>query len=442
VKNIRNRITLVLVLLLMFSLTFTSAGAESNPVAEARDGVVRIVFAYMVDGEVIPQMGTGFFIGEEGKPVEFILTNAHVVTAWDPSTGEAIDYADEVEIVFDDYDTESTVTAKVLKVFNNGVDLAVLRLEAPTTLRKPLKLLSAETVNIMESVYALGFPGIADDSSGDIKSTIEDVTITSGSVTKEQYLEGEVKYLQIDAAISAGNSGGPLLDENGNVIGINSQVAVPDVGTGLGYALYIDYAIDYLDTMGYPYSTASTVTQAPATEPSATDAPQTAVPPPTSGLAWYIYAGIAVATAAIVALVIILVVKGKKKDEPVQEPTNISITQPVKSPKSEGVFKGRQIVNIGQGSALGGKAYPVRGKVVIGREPTKCQVVFPAKTPGISGVHCAAQEIAEGVVITDLGSSYGTFLENGTKLEPNKPYTIPIGEAFYLASKDNGFRVK
>ena len=45
-------------------------------------------------------------------------------------------------------------------------------------------------------------------------------------------------------------------------------------------------------------------------------------------------------------------------------------------------------------------------------------------------------------MVTDLGSSYGTFLENGTKMEPNKPYTILTGEAFFLASKDNGFRVK
>ena len=82
------------------------------------------------------------------------------------------------------------------------------------------------------------------------------------------------------------------------------------------------------------------------------------------------------------------------------------------------------------------------GKIVVGRDPATCQVVFPAKTPGISGKHCTVQELAQGVVVTDLGSTYGTFLENGTKLEPNKPYTVLGGEAFFLASKDNGFRVK
>ena len=43
--------------------------------------------------------------------------------------------------------------------------------------------------------------------------------------------------------------------------------------------------------------------------------------------------------------------------------------------------QGRQITNVGQASSLGGKSYPVQGRVVIGRDPAKCQVVFPAKTP-------------------------------------------------------------
>lgn len=441
-EHARKWIVLTFVLLLTLSLVPMSAGAENNPVADARDGVVRIVFSYTLDGESYSQLGTGFFVGEEGKPVEFILTNAHVVTASDPITGEILGYADEVEAVFDDYDTDSTVTAKVIKVFNNGVDLAVLRLEAPTTLRKPLKLLSAETVDIMETVYALGFPGIADDSSGVINSTVQDVTITGGSITREQYLDGDVKYLQIDAVISSGNSGGPLVDENGNVVGINSQVAVPDVGTGLGYALCIDYAIEYLETMGYPYAEGQeTIGVTPGSDATVPAEAETE-PAPDMGLPWHVFAAIGVAAVAIITLAILLGIKSKKKapPEPIAEP--VGSTMPVRPQKSAGADRGRQIVNIGPGSALGGKAYSVRGRVVIGRDSKKCQVVFPAKTPGVSSVHCAAQEIAEGVVITDLGSSYGTFLENGTKLEPNKPYTIATGEAFYLASKDNGFRVK
>ncbi len=430
---------IVFILVIMMTCGVSSTSFANNPVADARDGVVRIVAAY--SNEEI-QAGTGFFVGEAGEPVEFIITNAHVVTAYD-ETGTAIGYFNEVYVVFEDVGADSTATAKVMKVFNNGVDLAVLRLQAPTTLRKPLPLASAESVEIMDEVYALGFPAIADDSSA-LSSAVKDITITSGNITKQQYLDGDVKYLQIDNAISSGNSGGPLVDADGNVIGINTQVAVPVAGSGLGYALYIDYAMEYLDTMGYPYSTQSKVasTDEKTNVPSTTDLPQATAEPESSGLAWYIYAAICVAVAAVVALVIILVVKGRKKHEPIVVSTNVGITAPVTPPKNEGVYKGRQITGFGSSNALTGKTFPIRGKLVIGRDPAKCQAIYPAKTPGISGAHCAVQEIAEGAVITDLGSSYGTYLENGTKMEPNKPYTIPTGEAFYLASKDNGFRVK
>ena len=437
-KSTKKWVALILTLLVALSLTVTSAAASDNPVADARNGVVRIVFTYTLDGEPSGQMGTGFFVGEEGKPVEYIITNAHVVTVYDQYTGDVLGVADEVDVVFDDYNEDSTMTAKVLKIFDNGVDLAVLRLEAPTTLRQPLKLLSADSVDVTENVYALGFPGIADDTTGMVNSTVEDVTITSGTISKESFVEGDVSYLQIDAAISPGNSGGPLVDANGNVVGINTQVNDPDAGTGLACALYIDYAMDYFDTMGYPYTKGTDNSEVPV--PSGDLPAPSPEPVPTPGLPWYVYAAIGVAAVAIIALVVVLVLKSKKKQ------TNDYVMpspEPAPSPRaSSAPFKGRQITNVGQVSSLGGKSYPVQGKVVIGRDPAKCQVVFPAKTPGISSAHCAVQEIAQGVVVTDLGSSYGTFLENGTKLEPNKPYTVPVGEAFYLASKDNGFRVK
>lgn len=433
-RNTRKWIVLVLVLMMTMGFSVTSVAA-GNPVADARDGVVRIAALYE-DGSA--QTGTGFFVGKAGEPVEFIITNAHVVTAYD-SAGTALGYFNEVYIVFDDIDSDSTATAKVMKVFNNGVDLAILRLQAPTTLRKPLPLAKAESVDIMEEVFALGFPSIADDSSGVIKSTVDDITITSGTITKQQFVDGDIKYLQIDNAISPGNSGGPLVDANGNVIGINTQVLTPAAGSELGYALYIDYAMEYMDTMGYPYSTstaaATDTSVSPTTTPQPTDPPESPV-----GLAWYIYAAIGVAVAAVVALVIVLASKGKKQKPPEVNPP-ITVTSPL-PPSREGVYKGRQITGFGSANVFINKSFPIRGKLLIGRDPAKCQIIFPAKTPGISGAHCAVQEIAEGVVVTDQGSSYGTYLENGTKMEPNKPYTISTGEAFYLASKDNGFRVK
>ncbi len=237
-KLTRKWISLILILALSLSLTITSASADTTAVVDARNGVVRLVFAYNDGTGDYIQRGSGFFVGTEGSAVEYILTNAHVVTATDDN-GNVIGYANEVHVVFDDVDSDSTVSAKVLKIFDNGLDLAILRLEAPTTLRKQLPLRSAESVGIMTPVYALGFPGIADDSSGYLPSTADDVTITEGKVTKEQFQAQGSNYLQVDAAISSGNSGGPLVDETGVVVGINSMVSGPTNGTGFGIcALY------------------------------------------------------------------------------------------------------------------------------------------------------------------------------------------------------------
>ena len=439
-KLTRKWISLILILALSLSLVITSASADTTAVVDARNGVVRLVFVYNDGTNDYIQRGSGFFVGTEGSAVEYIITNAHVVTATDDN-GNVIGYANKVHVVFDDVDSDSTVSAKVLKIFDNGLDLAVLRLEAPTTLRKPLPLRSAESVDIMSSVYALGFPGIADDSSGYLPSTTDDVTITEGKVTKEQFQAQGSNYLQVDAAISSGNSGGPLVDETGAVIGINSMVSDPAYGTGLGYALYIDYAIDYFNTMGYPYTLASDAvpTGEPVNSgsPDVTGAPVPSPEPVPAPVGWYVYLAIGVAVAAAAAVVYLLIDKKKKQSAPADPGYTVPVGKPAEANRG-----GRQITSIGQTNVLGGKTYSVSGKIVIGRDPATCQVIFPAKTPGISGKHCAVQELAQGVVVTDLGSSYGTFLENGTKMEPNKPYTILTGEAFFLASKDNGFRVK
>ena len=439
-KSARKWISYILILALALSLTLTSASADTTAVVDARSGVIRLAFAYSDDNYNYVKKGSGFFVGTEGGAVEYILTNAHVVTATDDS-GNVLGYASDVNVVFDDVDSDSTVSAKVLKIFGDGLDLAILRLEAPTTLRKQLPLRSAEKVSIMSTIYALGFPGIADDSSGYLPSSVDDVTITEGKVTKEQYQYQGSNYLQVDAVISSGNSGGPLVDETGAVVGINSMVNDPQSGTGLGYALYIDYAIDYFKTMGYPYTLASDI--GPSNQPTGsagpvvTSEPSPNPEPATKPIGWYVYLAIGVAVAAVAAVAYLLIDKKKKQ----VVPSDAGYTVPVGKP-AEASRGGRQITSIGQTNVLGGKTYSVSGKIIIGRDPATCQIVFPAKTPGISGKHCAVQELAQGVVVTDLGSTYGTYLENGTKLEPNKPYTILGGEAFFLASKDNGFRVK
>ena len=81
-----------------------------------------------------------------------------------------------------------------------------------------------------------------------------------------------------------------------------------------------------------------------------------------------------------------------------------------------------------------------QGAVVFGRNSTACNVVFPDNTNGISRVHCKVENSSMGCTITDLGSSYGTFV-NGLKIQPNVPTALKGGDTFYLGDKSNMFSV-
>jgi pSer/pThr/pTyr-binding forkhead associated (FHA) protein len=78
---------------------------------------------------------------------------------------------------------------------------------------------------------------------------------------------------------------------------------------------------------------------------------------------------------------------------------------------------------------------------VIGRDKSKCSVVFPDQTPGVSGVHCKISFDGKNATITDLQSSYGTFVD-GKKLMPNSATQLHRGLVIMLGSKHNLFTLQ
>lgn len=93
--------------------------------------------------------------------------------------------------------------------------------------------------------------------------------------------------------------------------------------------------------------------------------------------------------------------------------------------------------------ALSGKKYEANltGGTLIGRDP-QAAIMYPKGVKGISGKHCEIKVKGGKPVLIDRGSTYGTFLADGKKLEPNVPYEIKNGMVFYLASKENKFEIK
>lgn len=334
-KILRKTVALSAVFLFMFGIVAAALAAGWENGEAAREGVVR-VFQIDDDGMAVG-FGTGFFIGEPGEPVEYIITNAHVAgdVAGYEDSGE-IYYErpyDSVLILFDSWDSSSTQWADVVKLFND-LDLAILKLRTPTTLRRALPLMPAEEVGISEQVYAIGFPAVGDEDAGmdpslqEYKSAPEDTTVNMGTVSNQKkILEGD-DYLQIDATINSGNSGGPLCTEEGYVIGINSKTSL--YGINMNYALYIDYAMEWLDQNGIAYEKSTRAEAAPtevpveagntdvdteivpANSPEQTAAPVTAAEGRQRNPA-YLYAVMAAFAVALIVLIALLVRKQKTR---------------------------------------------------------------------------------------------------------------------------------
>ena len=163
-------------------------------------------------------VGSGFIVSADGV----ILTNAHVV-----------DDADEVSVKLTD---RREFTAKVLGV-DKTTDIAVLKIQASGL--PYVKVGDPRTTKVGEWVVAIGQPFGFEN------------TVTAGIVSaKSRSLPGDsyVPFIQTDAAVNPGNSGGPLFNLKGEVIGVNSQIFSRSGGfQGLAFAVPIDVAMQVKD---------------------------------------------------------------------------------------------------------------------------------------------------------------------------------------------------
>jgi len=176
--------------------------------------------------------GSGIVIDDKGH----ILTNNHV-----------IDGANKIEVKLGESDHE--YTAKVIGT-DPSSDLALIQVDAPNSELDPLTLGDSSKMEVGDPVVAIGNPfGL-------------DRTVTSGIVSAlQRQIQAPNGFsidnvIQTDAAINPGNSGGPLINGNGEVIGINSQIETGggnDGNVGIGFAIPINTAkevIHELETKG------------------------------------------------------------------------------------------------------------------------------------------------------------------------------------------------
>jgi S1-C subfamily serine protease len=178
-------------------------------------------------------LGSGFVIDDNGE----IATNAHVVT-----TGEGRDIR-EAGKVFVHFGDGNQVDAQVVG-FDPFSDVALIKVDPKGLTLHPLALGSVEAVAVGEPVAAIGSPFGEERSLsiGVISATDRSIQSLTGFETSGA--------LQTDAAINSGNSGGPLLDGRGRVLGINSQIRTTSgEGSGVGFAVPVDVVRRSLDQL-------------------------------------------------------------------------------------------------------------------------------------------------------------------------------------------------
>lgn len=195
--------------LLFFILPINSGLAQERSLEDVIDEVNTSVLSITVDTESGEQaLGAGFIIGADG----YIVTNAHVVDDAKSIRAETI-YGDEYQV-------------KLVGV-DKKTDIALLKAEHPLGL-EPVHFADSDNVRLGQAVFAIGNPyGLGNSVSGGIISAKE------RNIEKGAY----DNFLQTDAAINQGNSGGPLFNMNGEVVGVNTAIfSEQGENMGLGFA--------------------------------------------------------------------------------------------------------------------------------------------------------------------------------------------------------------
>lgn len=393
--------------------------------------------------------GSGFAIGEEGQPVSYIVTNAHVVVdryaeylstnSTTAKTEVNSRRADEVRVYFS-YGSNDFMRAQIYYI-NEKKDICILKLPEPTDKRKPLVICRSENIDMDDEYAALGFPFDSDlfmDNTG-LAYNIDDITMTRGAISRKSTDQNGVQVYLIDVDIRSGNSGGPLVNSKGEVVGINTYSVYDSK-----YAVVIDELLAAVNRDVVPYTLSTEVSDTAETEseislPSETaETTQTVAEPAenkSSGGMNIVVTIIAAAFAVLcIVLIVVLVMKNKKgSSAPSPAPAAVSAAPEV------GVSHTASITGIK--GVMAGRSFPVSGSAVIGRNPEKCTICFPVNTQGISGLHCEIRQNGSVYEIIDRGSSCGTFLGSGQKLAENIPTALPSGMYFYLGSTEQLFQI-
>lgn len=255
----RRIMSLLLSLMIMLSVAFSatlsvSAESANENVNKVSNSLMQVRMIYTDDKNVVTpiQGGTGFLINSNT-----VITCAHVVDI-DSDTKKTLkeiygsNYSEDKLSLQVVVSGDVTINATIKKE-SKDIDFAILNLTEAIYERTSAAIGNTDKVEATQLVFALGFPASVANLQNKNTYTSDDVTITDGKVSKLNSSDG-VDYIQHGATLTPGNSGGPLVDENGNVIGINKGN-----NGDYYYAIDIKQVTEILDALGIEYNGESTV---------------------------------------------------------------------------------------------------------------------------------------------------------------------------------------
>ena len=204
---------------------------ESDTIAPAVNKVYDSVVTVLNYGSQLQATGTGFVYKTDDK-YGYILTNNHVISG-----------SKKIEVT----NTESVTVEATLLGSDEYADLAVLRVDKSFVLQVATLGNSTDS-EIGDTVFAVGTP-VDVKYAGSVTKGIISGKNRMVNVTLDDGGEFMMEVIQTNTAINPGNSGGPLVNINGEVIGINTLKLVEDEIEGMGFAIPIEMATSVLDRL-------------------------------------------------------------------------------------------------------------------------------------------------------------------------------------------------
>ena len=372
--------------------------------------------------------GSGFVINNRGR----FITNNHVTAS-----------CETIQVTFSEHEK----MAAEVKWSSEKLDLSIIQLNQHNY--PALPLVPLELVEKGQEAIAIGYPGAA-DILGSTRNLYE-AKITAGKVSNITRDDLERDVVQTDAAVNPGNSGGPLLNVCGGVIGVNTfkpnfsqqfLTAIrrgetpPIPSEGINWAVQSSLLIKQLEAQNIPYT---------QTFFSCTGLKRQLYTDPLS---------IFILSISLLMIIISLYISINQsrrqtfKQRVTQMGQTIMGGHPsTKKQQYQPEYFSPPPVRCGYlkglSGAFMGAELPLENDIVLGRDPKLANIVFNGKYKKISRRHASLSYCSQthDFILEDLYSGHGSFVK-GKKLTGGKKVRLRSGDTFYLVSSEHTFKVE